>query len=81
MRRSEGPLTYDTASASTTVDRLHVVGPRDETFDASAGTLKRTEVDGTTHERIFGPECGQAALEGEAERRCSPRGPWLTARL
>jgi hypothetical protein len=42
------------------------------------GTLQRTTADGTTHVVTFGPECGQATLDGEAitlPERPHGRGP------
>jgi hypothetical protein len=44
-----------------------------------SGTLQRAEADGTTHVLSFGPECGQATLDGAAitlpSRPHHERGP------
>jgi hypothetical protein len=73
---SNGSLTVIQADGSnSTVTLTDVVRVPRETFDwPLSGTITRTE-DGGAHVLAFGPECGQATLDGEAITLPSHGGP------
>ncbi|MFY2556390.1 hypothetical protein ACN469_02000 [Corallococcus terminator] len=77
-RTSHGTLTATLADGSvSTVTQSGIVRvPPSVCAWPIAGTQQRTLADGTTHTLVYGPECGQATLDGEALALPSrPMGP------
>ncbi|MCP3145119.1 hypothetical protein [Pyxidicoccus xibeiensis] len=65
---SSGTLTSTDAGGNTstvTLSAVTRVPPSVCTWPVS-GTLERAEADGSTHVLVYGPECGQATLDGES---------------
>jgi len=77
---SQGTMTVtqaDGTSATVTLTGVVRVPPSECSWPI-AGTLERKASEGDTHLLAFGPECGQATLDGTAltlpERPSHPRG-------